>query len=83
MESRTVTAVRTPVANSTHTPAPSEEVEDYDSDDASKTLSLLSCLPWSSVVIILLLGYSPVAIVYSLELVFRLNFLLLLFFALS
>lgn len=80
MESRTLPTVQPPVANSTHTPATAEEVEDYDSDDASKTLIIL---PYSSVVILLHLVCRPVALVCSLELVFRFNFLLLLFFALS
>lgn len=38
MESRTIPTMQPPVANSTHTPATAEEVDDYDSDDASKTL---------------------------------------------
>ncbi|XP_053501873.1 rabphilin-3A [Ictalurus furcatus] len=40
MESRTLPTVQPPVANSTHTPATAEEVEDYDSDDAT-TLGML------------------------------------------
>lgn len=36
MESRTIPAIQPPVENSTRTPAAAEEVEDYDSDDASK-----------------------------------------------
>lgn len=38
MESRTAPTIQPPVANSTHTPATTEEVDDYDSDDASKTV---------------------------------------------
>lgn len=37
LESRTVPTTQPPVANSTHTPSTAEEVDDYDSDDASKT----------------------------------------------
>lgn len=39
MESRITPTVKPPVANSTHTPATTEELEDYDSDDASKTVT--------------------------------------------
>ncbi|XP_058267219.1 rabphilin-3A isoform X2 [Hemibagrus wyckioides] len=40
MESRITPTMQPPVANSTHTPATTEEVEDYDSDDAT-TLGML------------------------------------------
>ncbi|XP_060765356.1 rabphilin-3A [Neoarius graeffei] len=40
MESRTIPTMQPPVANSTHTPATAEEVDDYDSDDAT-TLGML------------------------------------------
>lgn len=39
MERRTTPTMQPPVANSTHTPAKTEDLEDYDSDDASKTVT--------------------------------------------